>query len=139
MSRKDSYTQIDRKTELYSDFLTDLNPHPDAKDIVRFTNENAVKRSIRNLVMTNKYDRLFQPDIYADIHKILFEPMNETSANLLRSAVTNVITNHEPRCKLIDVSVSANEERHLYAVSIIFAVINNGDPIKLDISLYRVR
>lgn len=139
MPKKDSYGKIDRSSELYSDFLTDLNPHPEMKDVVRFTNENAVKRSIRNLILTNRYERPFQPRIGSDINKILFEPMNTVTASILKQYIQETIENYEPRCKLIDVLVAGYEERNVYVVSIIFATINKEEPTTLQLSLYRVR
>jgi phage baseplate assembly protein W len=137
--KKDSYGSIDRKSELYSDFLTDLNPHPEMGDVVRFTNENAVKRSIRNLILTNRYERPFQPEIGSDINKILFEPMNTAVADVLRQYIKETIENYEPRCRLIDVLVVGYEERNVYVVTIIFATINKEEPTRLELSLYRVR
>lgn len=139
MPKKDSYGKIDRQSELYSDFLTDLNPHPEMKDVVRFTNENAVKRSIRNLILTNRYERPFQPRIGSDINKILFEPMNSVTASVLKQYIKETIDNYEPRCKLIDVMVMGYEERNVYVVTIIFATINKEEPTTLQLSLYRVR
>lgn len=139
MPKKDSYGKIDRQSELYSDFLTDLNPHPEMKDVVRFTNENAVKRSIRNLILTNRYERPFQPRIGSDINKILFEPMNSITAGVLKQYIKETIDNYEPRCKLIDVMVMGYEERNVYVVTIIFATINKEEPTTLQLSLYRVR
>jgi phage baseplate assembly protein W len=94
LNNKDSYNQIDRKKEIYSDFLTDLNPHPDMKDVVRFIDENAVKRSIKNLILTNKYERLYQPEIGSDINKILFEPMVNSTAQILTKYIRETIENH---------------------------------------------
>lgn len=139
IQKSDYYTQTQRKEELYSDFLTDLNPHPDAKDIVRFTNENAVKRSIRNLLQTNRYERLFQPNLGADINRILFEPMLPSTAQSLADFVKEAINNYEPRCKLIDVVVTPNERTQSYVVTVHFMVINKQDPVRVEITLYRVR
>ena len=139
MSRQDQYTSTSKKEELYSDFHVDLNPHPEAGDVVRYVNENAVKRSLRNLILTNRYERLFQPDIGSNINKLLFEPMGFSTANSLKNFIIETITNHEPRCKLIDVVIIPNEDNHAYQVNIVFSIINKQDPINLAITLYRVR
>lgn len=136
---KDGYQHIDRKKELFSDFLCDLNPHPEMKDIVRYVDENAVKRSIKNLILTNRYERLFQPDIGSDIRKILFEPMVSATAQVLKGYIRDTINAYEPRCKLLEVEVIPNEQRQMYRVIIIFAILNKTEPVQLDISLYRVR
>ena len=139
MARADFYTNTNRMDEIYSDFFTDLNPHPDSKDLVRYANENAVKKSIKNLMLTNKLERLFQPNLGSNISKFLFEPMIGATAIALKQSIVETIINHEPRCKLLDVRVDPDEVNNAYNVTIVFMIINKQDPISLDISLYRVR
>jgi phage baseplate assembly protein W len=109
------------------------------KDVVRFIDENAVKRSIKNLILTNKYERLYQPEIGSDINKILFEPMVNSTAQILTKYIRETIENHEPRCILIDVVVNPDEIRNMYKIIIIYATVNREQPSSLEISLYRVR
>ena len=75
MARADRITELSAKDEIYSDFLVNLNPHPVSGMLLRFVNEKAVTRSIRNLILTNRGERLYQPKIGSDIRSILFEPM----------------------------------------------------------------
>jgi phage baseplate assembly protein W len=138
-TRADGYTQTDRKQEIYSDFLADINPHPQTGDIVRYVNENAVKRSIRNLILTNKGERLFQPDFGSDISSVLFEPMDSITAGVLQDYINKAITNHEPRCKLISVDIVANEAKQAYIVNVKYMVINNQSVQQTTVTLYRVR
>ena len=139
MARSDKYTTTQKQQEFYSDFFPNLTPHPDTGELVRLTNEDAVKRSIRNLVMTNKYERLRNPSIKSNVRKTLFENISPQSATSLASHIKETITNNEPRAKLIDVLVAANEDQHMYTVSIIFYVEAIGNPTTLNINLYRVR
>lgn len=139
MDRVDKYTSVPKKTEIYSDFFTDLNVHPDTKQLVRKVNEEAVKTSIRNLLQTNAYERLFQPDIKSNIRKILFELISPQTTELLKTYITDVIENHEPRCKLINVFVEPNDIQQSYTITILFYVINKGTPVQLTVTLYRVR
>ena len=138
-TRADNYTQTSRQQELYSDFLNDLNPHPQARDIVRYVNENAVKRAIRNLIMTNPGERLFQPDFGGGINTFLFEPMDGITATNIQQQIWQTITNHEPRCKLISVDVTPRTDIDAYVVSVQFMVINNQAVQQTTITLYRVR
>lgn len=138
-TRADGYTQTDRTQEIYSDFLPNINPHPQTGDIVRYVNENAVKRSIRNLILTNKGERLFQPKLGSAINSLLFEPMDSITATTIKDTITQAITNHEPRCKLISVDVVANEPKQAYFVNVQFMVINNQSVQQTTIALYRVR
>jgi phage baseplate assembly protein W len=139
MSRIDKYTSGTKKTELYSDFFNNLTPHPDSKQLVRKTNEDAVKQAIRNLIQTNDYERPFQPTIRSNVRKILFELISPQTTEMLKTYVTEVIENHEPRAKLINVIVTPDEFQQAYFITILFYVINTPDPIELTVTLYRVR
>ncbi len=139
MSRVDKLTGSDKVREIYSDFFVNLTPHPDTKQLVRLTNEDAVKRSIRNLVNTGQYERLFQPDIKCNIQKILFENITEQSKETLKLYITETIENYEPRCKLLEVRVDANDFKQEYVVTIIFLVINKPDAQSVNIKLKRLR
>lgn len=125
--------------QIYSDFLNDLNPHPIVKDIVKYTNENAVTRSIRNLLLTNRGERLYQPNIGSDINRMLFEPMSEGISELLSTYINNTINTYEPRAKVLNIKAIPDYDNNLYTVFITFMVINKQEPITFNISLRRVR
>jgi phage baseplate assembly protein W len=136
---KDKFDKASTKYQVYSDFLNDLTPHPVVKDIVRYTNEASVNRSIRNLLRTNRGERLYQPDIGSDLQQLLFEPMIESTGDLIRKFVQNTITNYEPRAKVLNVEVKAYEESNAYSVTIYYMLINRQDPVQLTVTLDRVR
>jgi len=136
---RDKFDQASTKYQIYSDFLNDLTPHPVVKDIVRYTNEASVNRSIRNLLLTNRGERLYQPDIGSDIQQLLFEPMVASTGELIRKFVQNTISNYEPRAKVLNVEVLAYEEQNAYAITISYMIINRQDPVQLTVTLDRVR
>ena len=136
---KDKFDKASTKFQVYSDFLNDLTPHPVVKDIVRYTNEAAVNRSIRNLILTNRGERLYQPDLGSDIRQMLFEPMIPTTSDLIRKFVQNTITNYEPRVKVLNIEVIAYENQNAYAITITYLIINKQDPVQLTVTLDRVR
>jgi phage baseplate assembly protein W len=136
---RDKFDKASTKFQVYSDFLNDLTPHPVVKDIVRYTNEASVNRSIRNLLRTNRGERLYQPDIGSDLQQLLFEPMIESTGDLIRKFVQNTITNYEPRAKVLNVEVKAYEESNAYSVTIYYMLINKQDPVQLTVTLDRVR
>jgi phage baseplate assembly protein W len=138
-SRADRFTQTDKKNQIYSDFLTDLTPHPVSGDVVRFVNEAAVIRSIRNLISTNRGERLYQPTIGSSLSALLFEPMDDSMADLIASAVRETIQNHEPRAKVLEVDAEAFEDENRYIVTITIMVINREEPLTFNVSLTRVR
>lgn len=136
---KDKFDKASTKFQVYSDFLNDLTPHPVVKDIVRYTNEASVNRSIRNLLLTNRGERLYQPDIGSDIQQLLFEPMIASTGDLIRKFVQNTIANYEPRAKVLNVEVLAYEDKNAYAVTVTYMIINRQDPVQLTVTLDRVR
>lgn len=138
-TKNDRFADMDRNTQRYSDFLTDLNPHPISKDIVKFVNENAVVRSIRNLLLTDRFERLYQPSIGTDIRKMLFEQISSVTAQSISVFVQDTIKYYEPRAKVISVNVQADEENNRYIVSLVVMVINKQDPISFNITLDRIR
>jgi phage baseplate assembly protein W len=126
------------KKVAFSDFMCDFTPHPNTEDLVRLTDEAAVSRSIRNLVQTNKGERFFS-DVGGNVRKMLFEPISNITADTIKTLIEDVINNHEPRAKLIDVVVASNEAYQSYKVDIYYYIINNPQPVGLSVTLYRVR
>lgn len=139
MARVDKFTASDKQNQIYSDFLTNLSPHPASSDVVRFVNENAVTRSIKNLMLTEKGERLFQPTIGSNINRMLFEPMGDATATAIGKYVSDTIYNYEPRAKVIRVDVIPNYDRNAYNITIVYFIINKQEPITTEITLYRVR
>lgn len=125
--------------EYFSDFLVNFDAHPDSMQIVRNINEKAIIRSIRNLLLTNKYERMFQPQIGCDIRNQLFEPMTSQSAIALQRTIETVIERYEPRAGLLEVIVTPFEEQNLYVVKITFFITNNQTPTSFVVQLSRAR
>lgn len=141
-TRIDKITRKDKASEkkpYYSDFYTNFNVHPQNKRLVKYTNENSVKRSVRNLILTEPGERLFQPDIGCKIRRLLFENMSDITAMELKSAIEETITLYEKRARVTTIEVIPNEDLHNYDVYIIFEVINSITPVALNITLYRAR
>jgi phage baseplate assembly protein W len=136
---KDRFQNSDTKNQIYSDFLDDLNPHPVTGDIVRSVNEAAVSRSIRNLILTNKGERLYQPNLGSDIFKMLFEPMSDAISQILSSSIQDVIADYEPRAKVISVDAMPDYGNNAYTITVQYMIINRPSPITLNVSLTRVR
>jgi phage baseplate assembly protein W len=132
-------TSVLPKTEYFSDFLVNLDPHPDNNQLVKNVNEKAVIRSIRNLLFTNKYERLFQPDIGCEINKILFEPLTPASVSALKTVIETTIQRYEPRAGLLEVIVTPYIEQNLLVVTIKFFISNSQQPVSFTVQLSRVR
>ena len=123
----------------YSDFNTSLAVHPVKKDLSLKTDAEAVKQSIKNLVLTNKMERPFQPLLGCDIRKLLFENITPQTVLLIKQSISEVIEFHEPRASIINIAVSADDDHNAVYVSIVFGVINNNQQQELNLVLERVR
>lgn len=141
------YTRIDKitntkkageKDPLYSDFLINLNRHPESNHVVRSTNEEAIKKSLRNLLLTSKGERLYQPSFGTDLNTLLFEPISNITTDLIEERIYEALK-QEPRVRPLQVVVVPNELNNSYEIGLILEVINREDPITLNLTLYRVR
>lgn len=123
----------------YSDLDLDFIRKPGTGDISKKLSEEAIKRSIRNLVLTNHYERPFRSFIGSNVQKLLFENLTPITANLLIRAITEVIENFEPRARLLEVQVNVNFDNNGYDARITFTPINKIEPVVTSLFLERVR
>lgn len=129
---------INRRPD-YSDLNLDFMAHPTTGDVMRLTGEEAIKRSVRNLVLTNFYDRPFRSYIGSNASKLLFENANALTANFLKDAIREVVGNYEPRVSVRDVTVYVDNDNNGYVATIVFSVVNRIDPLTTVIFLERIR
>ena len=129
-----------RNVRQYSDLDLFFSAKGVSKDISKVTDIQAVKRSIRNLVLTNHYEKPFHPEIGSGVRDMLFEPMTPITANILARKIEDVIENFEPRAKLIGVRAQPNLDRNEYEVTIEFYVVNTPtELVDLTVMLERLR
>ena len=131
--------QTRRSKIRYSDFKINFNIHPDQKDLSLSTNEDSVKRSIKNLLFTSKGERFFQPNLGAGLKAYLFENISQTTASIIKRDIQNTIQNFEKRAKLINVRVTVLPDENAYAAEITFKTINRIEPVTLNTILMRTR
>lgn len=123
----------------YSDLDLDFLPHPSTGDIVRKTGTDAINRSIRNLVLTNFYEKPFRPSIGSNALKLLFDNVTPLSANFLRDAINEVIRNYEPRVQTLNVEVKFDPDNNGYSVLIQYVILNRNEPVLTTLFLERIR
>ena len=111
-----------RSNNLYSDLNLNFNKNPATKDIAKLKDVEAVKRSVRNLILTNRFERPFHPEIGSDIRALLFENMTPTIQTLLTDRIRDVLDTYEPRAILSDVIVVGDMDKNQYGVTIKFYV-----------------
>lgn len=124
---------------IYSDINTNFDLHPISNDVSRQVNENAVVRAIKNLILTDFYERPFKPSIGCNIRKLLFENFTPVTQSLIQTTISETLNAYEPRANIISVDVTSYEDLNSVTVTITFSLINREDPITIDLFLDRIR
>lgn len=128
-----------RNTRTFSDLDLNFSPHPVTGDLVRRFDEAAVKQSIKNLIMTRHYERPFHSELGSPIRELLFDLITPVTALMVRRGIIDLISNFEPRVKLLGVDVIPSEENNSLYVSITFKIVNTESPLNLEFLLERTR
>ena len=135
-----SQNNIKRNVRQYTDLDLFFGKKSSNSDVQEITDIKAVKRSIRNLVLLNHYEKPFHPEIASGVRDMLFENMTPVTAQILARKIEDVIQNFEPRARLVSVIAFPNLDRNEYEVSIEFYVVNQPtELVDLTIMLERVR
>jgi phage baseplate assembly protein W len=141
MSRYDA-TQTNeskRSTKIYKDLNLDFQANIATKDIQKITDVEAVKRSVRNLIQTNHYERPFHPEIGSNLRGMLFELMTPQMNHMITKQIELLIKNYEPRCKLVQINSRPDLNRNGYSIQISFHVQNHSEPVEIQSFLERLR
>lgn len=128
-----------RNTRTFSDLDLNFTKHPVTKDVVRKFDEEAIKASVKNLVLTQNYERPFHSEIGSQIRGLLFEPATPLLNVMLKRAISDTIINFEPRVRLNEVLVTVSPDNNEVYVSIHFTIINTTRPVSVDLILTRTR
>ena len=135
-----SNNKSNRNVRQYTDLDLFFGKKTSNSDVQEITDVKAVKRSIRNLVLLNHYEKPFHPEIASGVRDMLFENMPPVTAQILARKIEDVIQNFEPRARLVGVTALPNLDRNEYEVSIEFYVVNQPtELVDLSIMLERVR
>jgi len=130
----------EKNTRQYTDLDLFFSKKISDSDISKVTDIQAVKRSVRNLILLNHYEKPFHPEIGSGVRDILFEPMTAITAVILNRKIEDTINNFEPRAKLISVRSIPDLDRNAYNVSIEFFVVNTPtELVDLTVMLERLR
>ena len=128
-----------RSNNLYSDLNLNFNKNPATKDIAKLKDVEAVKRSVRNLILTNRFERPFHPEIGSSVRDILFENITPLNAVLLEDRIKEVINNFEPRADISSVQVFDEIDNNRYRVVINFYVLSATEETTITEFLERLR
>ena len=129
-----------RSAKVYKDLNLNFTRHPVKGTLSALTDVAAVKRSVRNLVMYNHYEKPFHPEIGSGVRGLLFENMTPFISNTLRRMIEDTITNFEPRVRLAEVAVNPNFDNNVYEVTVEFYVENSpSELVDMTFNLERIR
>ena len=123
----------------YKDLDLHFVAHPVTKDVVKRTGNAAIIGALKNLILTNLYEKPFQPNFGSRVRSMLFEDVSFITANILRTEIEDTIKNFEPRVSVETIIVEAQPEDNRYAITIRFFINNLEDPVTITMFLEKVR
>lgn len=126
-------------TRQFADLDLNFTPHPVTGDVGFKKDENAVKQAVKNLVLTQNFERPFHSEIGSSLRSLLFEPATPMTKEILRKTISDTITNFEPRVELIDVEIRYKLDDTAVDVRVIFKIVNTFTPIDVNLTLERTR
>ena len=128
-----------RVNRQYKDLDLDFGLNSVTKDVNKLTDAEAVKRSVRNLINTNHYERFFRPELGSGLRGLLFEPMNEITTQFIKQKIIELLNFYEPRIRLTSVIVDNQMDENAYSVRISFNIIGTQTPVEVETFLERLR
>ena len=114
---------VQRISRSFKDISMSFQVNPLTDDLIAIKNQNAIARSLRNLVLTSPGERFFNNDLGSRVNKLLFQNVDDLTAASVRSEIENTIKNFEPRVKLLSTQVSANADSNEFDVIIRYEII----------------
>lgn len=130
------YTNVTRD---FKDLDLNMNIHPVRKDVNKHVGDLAVINSIKNILSTNKNERLFNPSFGGNIRALLFENADNLTAIRMEKQIVNLVENFEPRASISKVVVTPEPDTNAFKVYLEFFIVNRTDPIAITFQLERTR
>tara|TARA_B100000925_G_C21727713_1_gene353714 strand:+ start:90 stop:515 length:426 start_codon:yes stop_codon:yes gene_type:complete len=128
-----------KSVRTYRDLDLDFTRHPITNDVVAIEDVNAVKRSVRNLINTQFYERPFHPELGCGVRDMLFENYTPMTGIFMRRKIEEVLRNYEPRANLSSIQVNEQMDRNAIDVVVNFYVLNLPNPVSVTTTLQRIR
>lgn len=130
INRADKYTVNSKLQVKFSDFTSEFTSNPATGDLYKNVNDFAIKESLKNLILTEQGERMFQPTLGGTIRRSLFGQLDEITVTRLRSSVEMTIKNHEPRVVFRDISIVTDDDRNNASLTIFYSTINSPGQIQ---------
>lgn len=125
--------------QTFKDLSIAFKPHPVTGDVATKKDVSAIRQSLLNLLYTRRGERLFDSQLGTNLINLLFEPLSEITAGLIRDEIIDVITSYEPRVSIKSIEVSTNQSLDGFDVRIDFIVVGREDvPTNIDLFLERL-
>lgn len=139
LTRAQSLNPIGRSTELYSDFLTSFAKTPVGDQLAKITNDRSINQSLKNIILTDLGERLFQPNFGSNVRAMLFENSMEDNLSTLELYIARSISINEPRVNLIKIELEPSESDNELTINILYNTINSSEPVLFTYIFKRVR
>lgn len=136
---KSDKIRIVARDSLYSDLNLLFSPNPVTGDINPIKDAEAIKKSVLNLILTNFFERPFQPEIGCGVRGLLFEPADPITISDLEDAAKQVLDNFEPRVKVLNITAVDDPDNNAYTMSIEFQIISTQQIAEVTTVLERLR
>ena len=130
---------INRKVRQFSDLNLLFTKHPDTADVTKKNDEEAIKASLRNLILTKNYERPFHSEIGCQLHYLLFENWDPITKSIMRQTILDMIKKFEPRVVIEKIDINTLEDQNAVEISIRFRMINTNQPVTFKTLLSRAR
>ena len=130
-------TNIDT-SRAFKDLDLNFNAHPVRKDVTKHVNEFAIINAIKNLILTNHYERPFRPEVGSNIRRMLFENVDVIIAARLEREIVETIENFEPRVEVSRVTAIPAPDENSYQIELEFFIINRPNPVTITFFLERI-
>lgn len=131
---------VQRVSKSFKDISMSFQVNPLTYDLIALTNENAIARSLRNLVLTNRGDRFFDNNLGSRVNSLLFESLDDITASSVRDDIENTINNYEPRVELISVDATPDYDNGELNITIRYYIVGiDAQPQQLSFALQPTR
>ncbi len=140
-SVSDSYKRVsvDSRSKQWRDLDLSLILHPIRKDIIPLRDDNAIRNAVKNLLLTNFYERPFNHSIGANLRALLFEPADAITRMAIKDNIERTLTEHEPRIKVLDINVQDLRDENAYSIFVKFLIKEFDREEDVEIVLRRIR
>ena len=139
IKRNTTSSKVVSKKNPWRDLDLNLVPHPIRGDIVPLRDDNAIKQAVRNLLVSNFFDRPFQAELGANLKGLLFEPADYITRIDIKDGIQNVLIKYEPRIQLLGINVEDLSDQNAYRILVVFRIKEYDTEESVEIVLRRLR